>query len=92
MTLVNHVYDCFGGDKILAKPAKISLFIYISANAKLVRFFVGLFDWALELPVMSVPVVGFSFKPKGLALATPLFHQSGYGVGSFNTKAGEGTN
>ena len=40
-----------------------------------------LFDWALEVPVMSVPVVGFSFKPKGLALVTPLFHLSGYGEG-----------
>ena len=37
---------------------------------------------------MSVPVVGFSFKPKGLALVTHLFHQSGYGVGSFNTRTG----
>ena len=40
-----------------------------------------LFDWAPEVPVMSVPVVGFSFKPKGLALVTPLFHLSGYGEG-----------
>ena len=40
-----------------------------------------LFDWAPEVPVMSVPVVGFSFKPKGLAFVTPLFHLSGYGEG-----------
>ena len=40
-----------------------------------------LFDWAPEVQVMSVPVVGFSFKPKGLALVTPLFHLSGYGEG-----------
>ena len=40
---------------------------------------------------MSVPVVGFSFKPKGLVLVTPLFHQSGYGGGAvfFYTRAGE---
>ena len=48
-------------------------------------FFVCLFcfllDWATEVPVMSVPVVGFSFKPKGLAFVTPLFHLSGYGEG-----------
>ena len=43
--------------------------------------FVCLFDWAPEVPVMSVPVVGFSFKPKGLAFVTPLFHLSGYGEG-----------
>ena len=40
-----------------------------------------LFDWAPAVPVMSVPVVGFSFKPKGLAFVTPLFHLSGYGEG-----------
>ena len=51
-----------------------------------------LFDWAPEVPVMSVPVVGFSFKPKGLALVTFLFHRSGYGEGSFYTRDGEGTN
>ena len=51
-----------------------------------------MFDWAPEVPVMSVPVVGFSFKPKGLALVTPLFHLSGYGKGSFYTRAREGTN
>ena len=45
-----------------------------------------------EVPVMSVLVVGFSFKPKELVLVTPLFHQSGYGEGSFYTRAGEGTN
>ena len=43
--------------------------------------FLFLFDWAPEVPVMSVPVVGFSFKPKGLAFVTPLFHLSGYGEG-----------
>jgi hypothetical protein len=37
------------------------------------NIFVYLFDWAPEVPVMSVPVVGFSFKPKGLALVTPRY-------------------
>ena len=50
-----------------------------------------LFDWAPEIPVMSVTVVGFSFKPKGLAFVTPLFHLSGYGEGDL-LWAGEGTN
>ena len=54
--------------------------------------FVCLFELAPEVPVMSVPVVGFSFKPKRLALVTPLFHRSGYGEGSFYTRAREGTN
>ena len=47
-----------------------------------------LFDWAPEVPVMSVLVARFSFKPKGLALVTPLFHQSGYGEDSFYLRAG----
>ena len=53
---------------------------YISCQDCLCLF-VFLFDWAPEVPVMSVPVVGFSFKPKGLAFVTPLFHLSGYGEG-----------
>ena len=31
-------------------------------------FFVCLFDWVPEVPVMSVPGVGFSFKPKGVGV------------------------
>ena len=35
--------------------------------------FVCLFERAPDIPEMSVPGVGFSFKPKGLAFVTPLY-------------------
>ena len=41
------------------------------------------FDWAREVQVMSVPVVGFSFKPMALALVTSFFHQEWVWGGKF---------
>ena len=34
------------------------------------------FEWAREILDMSVPDVGFNFKPKGLALVTPIYQVS----------------
>ena len=39
----------------------------------LICLFVCLFERAPDIPEMSVPGVGFSFKPKGLAFVTPLY-------------------
>ena len=51
-----------------------------------------LFDWAPEVPVMSVPVVRFSFKPKELVLVTPLSTSTGVGMGREVFVMGRGGN
>ena len=49
-------------------------------------------ECAPEISEMSVPVLGFSFKPNGVGVGNTLFHQSGYGEISSYTRAREETN